>query len=204
MITPMIHHDTALAPPGAGIPTLETWIGRSVLWWMRHCQTPAQGFARFDHEASAILQLVTDLPEVPGGRQILIPRPRGIEDSSRNWSAWMTLQHLAIVNAGITGIIRDLLAGRTPGGVVRIEDVKPTPDIGREILGEYQDSCRILSQTARRHLRDARAPAGRHPHPWFGPLDAASWFCLAAGHLGLHRVQIRRILARLGTQNQPR
>jgi len=34
----------------------------------------------------------------------------------------------------------------------------------------------------------------RLPHPWFGPLDAAGWHALAAGHMAIHRVQIERIL----------
>ena len=34
----------------------------------------------------------------------------------------------------------------------------------------------------------------RLPHPWFGPLDAAGWPALAAGHMGIHREQIVRIL----------
>jgi hypothetical protein len=34
----------------------------------------------------------------------------------------------------------------------------------------------------------------RHPHPWFGPLDAAGWKFLGGFHLGLHRGQIELIL----------
>jgi hypothetical protein len=34
----------------------------------------------------------------------------------------------------------------------------------------------------------------RYAHPWFGPLDAAGWHTLAAGHLGIHRVQIEQII----------
>jgi hypothetical protein len=30
----------------------------------------------------------------------------------------------------------------------------------------------------------------RFSHPWFGPLDAATWLRLGAMHLGLHRRQL--------------
>ena len=40
-----------------------------------------------------------------------------------------------------------------------------------------------------------------YAHPWFGPLDAAGWHALAAGHLAIHRVQIERILK--GLPNAP-
>jgi len=40
------------------------------------------------------------------------------------------------------------------------------------------------------------------PHPWFGPLDAAGWHALAAGHMAIHRVQIERILQGLAKAPQ--
>jgi hypothetical protein len=34
----------------------------------------------------------------------------------------------------------------------------------------------------------------RHTHPWFGPLDAHGWLCLAGMHHVIHRRQLERIL----------
>ena len=37
---------------------------------------------------------------------------------------------------------------------------------------------------------------------WFGPLDAAGWHALAAGHMGIHRVQIERIVKGFPTASE--
>ena len=51
--------------------------------------------------------------QLPGivrvGRRVLIRRPPGLEDSSRYWSAFMTLEHLRIVHREMVRII-DALA----------------------------------------------------------------------------------------------
>lgn len=196
-VNSMSINSTALAAPGAGIPTLEKWIARSLLWWMRHRQPPEQWFTRFANETVALHRLVDLLSDAQGAHQVIITRPRGIEDSSRDWSVWMTFDHLRIVNVGITGIIQSLTQQKDPDIIVRIEDVKPQPGVGREVLVDYEASCRILLTIARENWHRSAVPIDgpTHSHPWFGPIDAATWFCLATGHLGLHREQIRRILS---------
>jgi hypothetical protein len=42
-------------------------------------------------------------------------------------------------------------------------------------------------------LRQLRTRA-THVHPWFGPLDAQGWHCLAAMHHTIHRRQVERII----------
>jgi hypothetical protein len=37
----------------------------------------------------------------------------------------------------------------------------------------------------------------RHPHPWFGPLDAATWHFMTGFHMQLHFKQMELILAGL-------
>ena len=37
----------------------------------------------------------------------------------------------------------------------------------------------------------------KYSHPWFGPMNAAAWHVLSAGHLAIHRKQLRRILTGL-------
>ena len=68
----------------------------------------------------------------------------------------------------------------------------PPPIEGRSAaVAEYEAAGDAL-------LAAAAAPdlktSIRLPHPWFGPLDAAGWPALAAGHMGIHREQIVRIL----------
>ncbi|MBX3389322.1 MAG: hypothetical protein KF691_07680 [Phycisphaeraceae bacterium] len=40
--------------------------------------------------------------------RVLIPRLRGLEDSSRYWSVWMMLDHLRIVNSQVAMVIASL------------------------------------------------------------------------------------------------
>jgi len=46
-----------------------------------------------------------------GAKRLLIPRLRGMEDSSRNWSVWMTLDHLRIIHGSFIGVIGTLVKG---------------------------------------------------------------------------------------------
>jgi hypothetical protein len=39
-----------------------------------------------------------------------------------------------------------------------------------------------------------------HAHPWFGPLNAHGWHCLAAIHHTLHRRQLTAILRALSSE----
>jgi hypothetical protein len=66
---------------------------------------------------------------------------------------------------------------------------------GATIIHEYEHSCDDLLAaigSVRGWLSEPR-----YVHPWFGPLSAAGWRTLAAGHLHIHRGQIERIIAGL-------
>ena len=182
-----------LAPPGAGLPKVELLIGR-LLFALRRWTGNRDSFnARFAQERAAIRALVNSCDAESAARRILIERARGMEDSSRRWSVWMTLDHLRIVNGEMSRIIGALTKGVTPEGAASTATVKPSPDATAAVAAGYEDACDELLATV------AAAPdlktAARFAHPWFGPLDAAGWHALAGGHMGIHRVQIGRILA---------
>ena len=61
--------------------------------------------ALFSDELQTILTLVEGVSVDSAARPVLIDRIRGIEDSSRHWSVYMTLDHLRIVNLGMVGVI---------------------------------------------------------------------------------------------------
>jgi hypothetical protein len=152
--------------------------------------------ARFHRESEAAIALVQTLSEEVAEIPILIPRPIGVEDSSLHWSAAMVLEHLVTVNLGIAGFIREL---SSPGNEaelseVRIRDVNPSESAGREQIERLREAAEIYGKTVTR-LKDLRTTT-RHPHPWFGPLDARGWHALAAIHNGLHRRQIEAIVMR--------
>ena len=189
------HKDLKLAAPGAGLPFVERLVSRTVLKIYAAWATKDQVLRRFQLEAEAAIALVEPLSEEAAKTPVLIPRPLGLEDSSRNWSAAMTLEHLVIVNLGIAGIIRALGSDEPELTEVRIEDVKPSEAAGLEQIERLRRAVEIYERTIKQQ-DDLRTPL-RHPHPWFGPLDARGWHALAAIHNGLHRRQIQMIVRKL-------
>jgi hypothetical protein len=185
-----------LAPPGAGLPAMELMLARAWFAWRRLTRNPAFFNARFNEERARIRALWHGLDTDTAARRVLIERLRGLEDSSRYWSVWMTLDHLRLVHRGLTRVISALAKGTTPSGQASTAAVKPSPQVTASVVREYEKSCDDLMAVV--------AGAGdlktrvRYPHPWFGPLDAAGWHALAAGHMGIHRVQIEGILRRIG------
>jgi len=184
-----------LDAPGAGLPAAELLIAR----WrfgraLKHGNR--ESFIRqFQLEREKIRELVRCHDADSAARRVLIERVRGMADSSRFWSIWMTLDHLRIVHLGITRTVSLLLAGKRPPGKADTAAVKPSADVTGIVVDEFEKSCDGLLKVAT-DAADLRTQL-RHEHPWFGPLDAFGWLALAAGHLGVHREQIERIGAQL-------
>lgn len=184
-----------LDAPGAGLPGPELFIARQLFAWKRLVGS-REGFSRrFEAERRAIRERVASLPEADRGRRILIPRLRGLEDSSRYWSVWMTLDHLRITNQAFASVIGSLAAGQIPPGKADTAAVKPSPaaDAGSEAA--FEASCEQLVATVAGIA--SLETSLRFPHPWFGPLTAAGRHALSATHLGIHRAQIAAIAERL-------
>lgn len=187
--------DPHLDSPGAGLPGPELFIARRLFAWKR-CFGSREGFSRqFESERASIRDLVAAIPEELKSRRVLIPRLRGLEDSSRHWSVWMTLDHLRITNEAFAGAIATLAAGKIPPGKADTAAVKPSPSAGPGVEAAYETSCDDLVAVVA-GIADLKT-ALRFPHPWFGPLNAADWHALSATHLGIHRAQITEIARRL-------
>ena len=184
-----------LAPPGAGLPTPELIIAR-LLFAVRRLTGNRQSFnAKFDQERATIRGLISGLDADSASRRVLIKRPPGLEDSSRYWSVWMTLDHLRIIHGGISKVIDALTHGVKMPGAASTAAVKPSPTVTGAVVAEYEKSCDdLLALVA--GVKDWRTEL-RYAHPWFGPLDVAGWHAMAGTHLAIHRVQIERILAGL-------
>ena len=185
-----------LGAPGAGLPPFELFVGRILFWLRRAITSRERANAHFQREREAIRALVARCDPAAGAERVLIPRGRGMEDSSRNWSVWMTLDHLRIVNDSFARVIRALTNGVMPEGKASTATVKPSPDASAEVIPAYEQACDAVLASAA-EARDLRTPL-RYAHPWFGPLDAAGWHTLAGGHMRIHRGQIERILASPG------
>ena len=146
----------------------------------------------FESEAARIAALARGLGPERGARRVLVPRLAGLEDSSRYWSAYMTLEHLCIVNEGVIRIIQALGEGRPYGVEVKIEDVKPSPSAGPEMLERFEGLAARYFPSVEKAIRSPSRL--RHAHPWFGGLDARGWHCFAPIHHGLHRRQLEAIV----------
>jgi hypothetical protein len=181
-----------LAPPGAGLPKIELLIARLLLAWRRANGDRKSFDATFQREREIVRRLVDGLDAESAGRRVLIRRVPGLEDSSRYWSVWMTLDHLRVVHSGMGRTIASLAKGVVPSGKVSTAAVKPSPEVTAAVVAEYEKSCNDLVATVA-GVRDLNT-SSRYAHPWFGPQDAAGWHALAAGHLRVHRVQIERIV----------
>jgi hypothetical protein len=184
-----------LDAPGAGLPAFERWISALAVRGLSRYASRDGTTRLFVAEAEKALDLARGLPAAEASRPVLIRRVRGMEDSSRNWSVFMALEHLAIVNAAIATLILRLCIGRETTGAVRIEDVKPRREAGPEQIAELEAVIARYGEVVAEHgdLRTAK----RYPHPWFGPLTARQWHALSAMHNRIHRIQIERIIQTL-------
>jgi hypothetical protein len=184
-----------LAPPGAGLPKLELFVARLLFRLRRRTGNSKSFTTLFQNEREKIRELVAICPMNAANVRVLIERVPGLEDSSRYWSVWMTLDHLRIVNGQIARVIQMLLAGKVPPGTASTAAVKPSPDVSGAVRDAYEASCTQLFELVRTEPNlNTRV---RYAHPWFGPLDGSGWHALAGGHMRIHRVQLERILAGL-------
>ncbi len=151
--------------------------------------------AAFAGERDAILTIVGRTPADQLSVPVLIKRLQGLEDSSRDWSVLMTLDHLRIVNQEISGVIASLCAGQVPERVASTAAVKPSAAVDASVIPAFEATCRDFEMIVA-SMRDLKTPI-KFPHPWFGPLDAASWHFMSSFHMRLHRKQIEHILAGL-------
>lgn len=186
-----------LQSPGAGLPAFElAWLR---IYFRGMCAVTSRNTAmqRFKLEAEKILSLAHSVSATEGTVPVLIDRITGIEDSSRYWSVFMVLDHLKIVNEGMTQIIEDLSHDRPFAQEVRIQDVKPHVHSGPDTVDRFMKS--VTNYEATINQLSMLGHRVRHPHPWFGPMAAHDWHCLAGIHHWVHRRQIERIKQSLKT-----
>jgi len=187
-----INLNPQLAPPGAGLPWIELQIARILFGLRCRLGNRASFLQTFRDEQEKIRVLIGRFPVEDRGRQILIPRAVGLEDSSRNYSAWMVLDHLRIVNNACVTFIGELTAGHAMSGSASTATVKPDHAADASVEALYETSCRevvsAIQSAGELHTKT------RYPHPWFGPLDAHGWAAMVAMHMSIHRNQLSLML----------
>lgn len=183
-----------LDQPGAGLPVYETFFLRYISF-PRYVRTMTWHSAveLFHEEGKKINSLVSPLNNEQLLFPVLIERLRGMEDSSRHWSPVMVMEHLIMTGKDFKDAIINLNEGKVPERNVNIANYKPSPEIGREVIGRFkgfQEEFITIMSDERYH----RSSDMKFRHPWLGPLNSFQWLCLAAGHQYLHRTQIKKIL----------
>lgn len=187
-----------LDKPGAGVPALQgvllRWLVGPVIARFSNWDKNAESFS---HVNAKIMQIVGNMNDAQLATHVLVPPQRGLEDSSRYWSAGMTLEHLLTVGTGVKHIIVSLSKGIVP-------DIKPDPArvkpkeamAARESLQAYRQFIATAIDDIERAVKDRKSKAVL-AHPWFGPFTAHQWHWLLTAHSAIHLHQLRAISARL-------
>ncbi len=186
-----------LAPPGAGLPALEMFLQKNIVFPIFCKITFDSAIRLFEKESKLLLREVTLIPEPLRDKKILVPRLPAIEDSSRFWSAAMVLEHLIIVGNSIKIVAQHLAAGEKPPGEANIAQVKPPGNLSGAVCIEQYRTYSDDFLKAVRGMRGDQWATGTFNHPWFGPLTLHKWICLAAIHQRVHRRQVEAIISRL-------
>ena len=187
-----------LAPPGAPLPFLERVLLKYYVGPFMAKRAPIDASReRFEKLHAKTIEVARSIPPEMLTHKVLVPRQSGLEDSSRYWSAAMTLEHMLMVGEGCCHIIRELSAGRDPNVRPRTERLKPKgAGAGLELIEQFArftERCmpEMLPLVAERDSQTSEV------HPWFGPMRARAWFWLLGVHAAVHYRQLKEIKKRL-------
>jgi hypothetical protein len=183
-----------LAAPGAGLPFPQNLFVRYFLGpFQSRKNTWEENLERFNREGERILKLTEGMSEAELTKRILVANIRGLEDSSRYWSAAMTMEHLMIVGRSMALIIEKLGRGENPQLQVSVAAVKPSvQEFGLQTRAQFAEFQRTHGRMVLDSVLDRESPF-RQEHPWFGAITAGQWFWLMGVHNGIHRRQIEKI-----------
>lgn len=189
-----------LEPPGAGLPATERMILRAALGLGSIVVSDRFILNRFAQESDMLYQIADHDNSYDVFQKLLIPRVIGIEDSSRDWSILMILEHLCLANVDIMNAIVALSEGIVPRGEIAVEFYKPRENVDIDVLDRYLEINSRYVETVGQIVEQRGGLSGplRYAHPWFGMLTAHQWHCLACVHQQVHRRQAKKLIAMLG------
>lgn len=138
------------------------------------------------------------------------------------WTISQIVEHVSIVEDGITGICRKLLAkaqaeGKGSDGAVKISDSfvakgaelaqikvdapeRVHPVGGKtiaELISKMRENRARLDEL-RPQFENYDCNENKFPHPFLGVLSAAEWLVLIGGHEARHLAQIRNLIEKIG------
>ncbi len=187
-----------LQKAGKGLPLIEWGLSRFIFLprTLKHISS-AQAVQIHQDCGNKALHIANSLTTKQQTKRILIKRIRGIEDSSRCWSAAMTIDHLLIVGTAMTNIIESLAHQRSVEINIKVEDAKPDPNrLPVQVFIEYQKYLDTYPAKINA-LTSLDNNAYTHKHPWFWNMTASEWLILNALHNRIHLKQMIKIAEKL-------
>ena len=187
--------DAAAAHPPLGVPFFERAYGWVLVRIV--AMLPVEMLlVRFQRVSNTLLVLCPELEA--GTRRVLVQRFVGIEESSRNWSGAMVLEHLAIVGRHVTALTEALCAGHASSWELQTREVKPAGALTRqETAAAFVAMVRAYVEIVRSKGNAIRSPM-RHQHPWFGALRVKQWLAFMTLHHMVHVPHMEAIAAAVG------
>lgn len=158
--------------------------------------TRGQASSGIERIRDRYLALADSVDAESGRRSVHVPPMLGVDEDMRNWSFFMVLEHNAIVNRYISGVVAGLTRGKLPTRLEAVDakrDVMPKEDAGQEQVEAFRISIE-------KHLEMVPAlPRLRggmiRRHPVFGDFDAHRWHCMFGLHLRIHLKQAEAVAA---------
>lgn len=183
-----------LAAPGAGLSWLQHLMAKYYYGpWVARRSDLRENAQSFEAVQGQILQIAREMPAQKLHLKVLVPRLPGLEDSSRYWSALMTMEHLLIVGEDTKDVILQLMKDQDPASRFSIAALKPK---GKRHVEETFEHFERFTKTCMSEIlplleeRDSRL---KQTHPWFGPLRARQWQWYLAVHARIHYRQMKNI-----------
>jgi hypothetical protein len=152
---------------------------------------------RFERKHQRVREEYLAIPDALREKKVLVPPQRGLEDSSRYWSAAMVLEHLEIVGRAISEGLVKLANDQDPGMKADTATVKPRGALtAPEIFASFEAYRTTVLGGIDSRVKNFESKRTM-PHPWFGEFTARKWYWLLGIHADIHLVQIRAIRAGL-------
>ena len=166
---------------------IDTILARLLLRVRYRSRSLTTNLRQFNDAATAIQALVATTPDpILRGRRRVPPLP-GVTPVMRDWSPYMTIDHVNGVHEAMLELIPELEAGRSPdiGDIGRFDY---PDDSGPEVMPRFRDLAARIARLPQSHPFTGR---GTFLHPIFGRLDSRGAFALVAFHLRLHVSHVR-------------
>ena len=152
---------------------------------------------RFESQAASIVRTANQCDYDLLGRTTEIPRLMGMRDASRNWTAFMVIEHLRRYNEFLLKAMQSLIIDDESRIVTPEFRYLVPEDVGADCIEEFQESAWQYAGFINNLSESGRFPrsTGSIRHPFFGKMDARRIHCFSGFHLSIHRRQIQKILA---------